>query len=882
MAEGAALFESLFQQSPTAFEVCSVDGRCLFVNEAFRKLFGGDPAPDTNAFAGDAFQKLSSPDALQRALAGETVRGERLWYDRQLPPGDETSGRRIGVQMTLLPVRGPAGPVGHVALSFKDVTAELETRETNEARNAAILEAALDCIVMMDHRGHILEFNPAAERTFGYARADVIGRRLADLLIPPSLREAHTQGFQRYLATGEGPILGRRVEVSAQRADGTEFLAEVAVVRIRADGPPMFTGYIRDITEQRRTADALRSSEARFKRLADSGILGIVVAGVRGPIQEANDAFLSMVGYTRSDLESGQLRPPEMTPAEWHATDENARASLMTTGVTAAREKEYFRKDGSRVPILAGSAMLEGSDGRCVSFILDLTGRKRAEEALLRSERRFRRLVDSGIIGIVLSDMRGTVHEANDAFLALVGYSRDDFVSGRLGGDTLNTPERMKTDAIARAQLEANGIAQPWEKELRHKDGRRIPVLMGVAMLDPPNSIAFVVDLTQRKRDEDAIRQLREQGERDAAFRGLLHAAPDAMVVADDRGGIIFVNVQTERLFDYRGDEIVGQPVDLLLPARLRAKSAVDTLRALAGGATLEVSGRRNDDSEFPAEISLSPFETPAGRVTIIAIRDVSERKRAQDQLREANTRLTAVIEDLRRSKEATENANRDLEAFSYSVAHDLRTPLRAINGLSSTVLEDYGDRLDDEARRRLKRVVGGAERMGQIIHALLSLARLTRVELHKERVNLGALARGIVDQLVASEPGRPLDFVVDADVTAYGDAQFLRSLMENLLDNAWKFTRGTTRPRIEVGQQAHNGEVAYFIRDNGAGFDMVYVAKLFTPFERLHPTSDFEGTGVGLATVQRIVARHGGRVWAEGAEGHGATFYFTLPPRSP
>jgi signal transduction histidine kinase len=238
---------------------------------------------------------------------------------------------------------------------------------------------------------------------------------------------------------------------------------------------------------------------------------------------------------------------------------------------------------------------------------------------------------------------------------------------------------------------------------------------------------------------------------------------------------------------------------------------------------------------------------------------------------------LDRAISERRRVEAALQSSNHELEAFSYSVAHDLRAPLRAINGFSRTVLEDYGDKLDAEGRDYLQRIGAAAERLGLLIDALLALSRVSRVELQRERVDMTRVADAVMKQLRATQPDRVVEFVAQEGVTADGDPTLLRALFDNLLGNAWKFTGARTGGRIAFGTTKQNGSMAYYIKDNGAGFDMAYSDKLFAPFQRLHQARDFAGTGIGLATVQRIVRRHGGEIWAEAAVGAGATFYFTL-----
>ncbi len=288
-----------------------------------------------------------------------------------------------------------------------------------------------------------------------------------------------------------------------------------------------------------------------------------------------------------------------------------------------------------------------------------------------------------------------------------------------------------------------------------------------------------------------------------------------------------------------------------------RVRTRVKTGRGTRSrGNVREPYGRRKDGTELPVEVTLSPIETDEGPLVSRAIRNITERKRIESEL---------------------QLSNRELEAFSYSVAHDLRAPLRGINGFSLALLEDCADKLDPAGKDYLRRISDGATRMGQLIDALLGLARVTRKELRRESVNLTQLAEAVTKQLQAAEPGRTVVFDNQPNVLAQGDPQLLRAALENLLGNAWKFTGTREAGRVTFGSTVQKGATVYYVSDNGAGFDMAYAAKLFTPFQRLHSASEFAGTGIGLATVQRIVTRHGGRIWAEGHVGQGASFFFTL-----
>jgi light-regulated signal transduction histidine kinase (bacteriophytochrome) len=229
------------------------------------------------------------------------------------------------------------------------------------------------------------------------------------------------------------------------------------------------------------------------------------------------------------------------------------------------------------------------------------------------------------------------------------------------------------------------------------------------------------------------------------------------------------------------------------------------------------------------------------------------------------------------RARKELEQAYKELEAFSYSVSHDLRAPLRSIDGFSQALLEDYADKLDAQGKDFLRRVRAASQHMAQLIDDLLKLSRITRTEMRYEQVDLTAIARKISAELKEMEPDRSVDFIIGEGITAYGDASLLRVVLVNLLNNAWKFTEKHPHATIEFGTRQEEGQRIYFVRDDGAGFDMAYVNKLFAPFQRLHVSTEFEGTGIGLATIQRIIHRHGGSVWAEGKVEKGATFSFTL-----
>jgi light-regulated signal transduction histidine kinase (bacteriophytochrome) len=312
---------------------------------------------------------------------------------------------------------------------------------------------------------------------------------------------------------------------------------------------------------------------------------------------------------------------------------------------------------------------------------------------------------------------------------------------------------------------------------------------------------------------------------------------------------------------------MVGESISRLVPPGRESEEPA-ILEHLARGLVqrFDTVRRRKDGRDIDVSVTSSPVRDAGGHVVGISkvARDITDRIQAEAALA--------------RAKDAAEAASRELEAFSYSVAHDLRAPLRGMNGFAQVLLDTYREKFDAEGQDWLQEILLNAKKMGNLIDGLLSLAQWTRSELRPERVSLSGMAREIAIRLRASDASRTVDIDVEDDLYADVDSRLARALLENLLSNAWKFTSKAPTARIEFGATEKDGSMAFFVRDDGAGFDMAFVSKLFAPFQRLHTTAEFPGTGIGLATVQRIVQRHGGRVWAEGAVDQGATFYFAFP----
>jgi PAS domain S-box-containing protein len=349
----------------------------------------------------------------------------------------------------------------------------------------------------------------------------------------------------------------------------------------------------------------------------------------------------------------------------------------------------------------------------------------------------------------------------------------------------------------------------------------------------------------------------------------IVNSSDDAIIGKTIDGVITTWNPAAERMYGYAAEEIIGQPVTLLCPPD-RVAEIEGILRRIGHGERVsyhETVRQRKDGTVFPASVTISPVHDD--RHALIGAssiaRDISERYRLQAEIR-------LRTDDL-------EIAYRDLETFSYSVSHDLRAPLRALAGLSRALLEDCGDSLSEAAVGYTKLIQAAAKRMTELIDDLLNLARVSRAEIHLQVIDLGAEVAGMAAELQRQEPDRQVRFTIQQPALATADPTLIRAALQNLLDNAWKFTAGREDAAIEFAMTPDGtSSNCFFVRDNGAGFDAASAAKLFKPFVRLHSASQFPGTGIGLASVRQIVERHRGRTWADGETGVGATFYFTLP----
>lgn len=667
--------------------------------------------------------------------------------------------------------------------------------------------------------------------------------------------------------------------------------------------------------EKKRLVELQRQNEL-ILRAAGEGIYGL---DAEGKTTFVNPAAAKMLGWNVEELIGQPMHAllhhskPDGSP--YLRTECPIYAAFKDGKVHHVDNEVFWRKDGSSFPVEYTSTPIfeDGNLTGAVVVFWDITERKRAEDALRESEKRYRSLYTKTPVMLHSSDANRRLVSVSDYWLKTLGYERSEVI-GQPTTSFLTESSRQYAEQICFPTFFKTGVLVDEPIQFKKKNGEIVDVLLSaVAERDVDNnvlrSVTVSVDVTERKRAEEAVKRYTKRleilQELDRAILAARSPTAIGQAAVTHIRQLIPCRRATITMFDFETGEGVVQAIhttgetDLAFGDRIPL-DAFGSLDALRQGKVRTVTDARTlpDTPTFNflrAKGLCSWINVPliaqgeligtlnVGSETanafssedVDAVREVADSLAIaiqQAQLNDQVKRQTAELEQ--RVAERTA----ELEAFSYSVSHDLRAPLRAIAGFSRVLLEDHGEKLDDESRRLLHIICDSTRNMGQLIDDLLAFSRLRRQEMKLTDIDMGELARSVLKELNPSGSERKVQVYIGRLPLARGDRAMVRQVFANLLSNAIKFTQPKGAPHIEIGHKNQNGESLYYVKDNGIGLDMGYAEKIFGVFQRLHRADEFEGTGVGLAIVESIIQRHGGRVWAEGEINEGATIYFTLP----
>ena len=870
LAQMEGRYRGLLEAAPDAMVVVNQKGEIVLLNVQAEKQFGYH----RDELLGQPVKNII-PEGFAERLIADDLRSAAEALAQQIGTGIELSGRRkngseFPIEIMLSPLQSPEGIL--VTAAIRNITVRKDAEKhlaQMEGRYRGLLEAAPDAMVVVNAGGEIVLLNVQAEEQFGYRRDELVGQQVKNI-IPEGFAERLIADGTRTAAEALAQQIGTGIELSGRRKDGTEFPIEIMLSPLESADGILVTAAIRNITVRKDAEKHLAQMESRYRGLLEAAPDAMVVVNQAGEIVLLNVQAEKQFGYRRDELVGQRVKNiiPEGFAERLIADDLRSAADALAQQIGTGIELSGLRKNGSEFPIEIMLSPLESADGILVTAaIRDVSVRKRAEEHLVQMESRYRGLLEAAPDAMVVVDQKGEIVLLNVQAEKQFGYHRDEL----LGQPVKNIipegfAERLIADDLrSAAEALSQQIGTGIELSGRRKDGGNFPIEIMLSPLESLGGILVTAAIRNISVRRDAETHLAQMEER---YRGLLEAAPDAMVVVNQQGRIVLLNVQAEKQFGYHRDELLGQEVKSIIPEGFAERLIADGLRSPAEalaqqiGTGLELHGHRKDGSEFPIELMLSPLEGSEGVLVTAAIRDITQRKRAEAQ-------LLQKVEELNRS-------NEELQQFAYVASHDLQEPLRMVASYTQLLARRYKGKLDSDADEFIAFAVDGANRMQRLIQDLLAFSRVGTKGKELLATSSELALKQALRNLRAAIEDSGADVTHDPLPMVLADEMQLIQLLQNLVGNAVKYQSGGV-PRVHVTAVMADGRWNFSVRDNGLGIDSKYFDRIFGMFQRLHGREEFEGTGIGLAICKKIVERHGGTIRVESEPGQGSRFHFDL-----
>ncbi len=719
-----------------------------------------------------------------------------------------------------------------------------------------------DLMCLVDPNGVFLKVNPAFSDLLGYTEEELTGRPFIDFVHPldkqATINEMEEQLHCGYSLNFENRYLNK---------DGSlRWLSWRATYKADEE---LTYATARDITNRKLFAEELRRAGEYNRRLIEASLDPLVTIGHDGKITDVNSATEKITGATRDQLIGDDF-------ANYFTEPENARNGYQTVlfkGLVRDYPLTIKHKSGSTTEVLYNATVYKNEFDKVEGVFAaarDITEQKRAE----KESRLLAAIVQSSDDAIIGKDVNGIVVSWNPGAEKMYGYCPSEVLGKHIS--FLATTDKLEEISKILEKIRNGEQIRHYETVRKRKDGRIINVSVTISPIRDSEgkvtgSSTIARDITEQKRIQQ---ELQIAG---AYNRRLIEASIDPLVTIGHDGKITDVNSATEQITGLTREQLIGDDFANYFTEPNEARIGYQTV--LEKGSVRDypltithVSGKTTD-----VLYNATVYKNEEGKIqgVFAAARDITELRKAEAEIQKLNAELELRVLERTAQLEA---ANKELEAFTYSTSHDLRAPLRAIDGFSKLLLEDYESKLDNEGKRFLKMIRTNAKRMDQLITDLLSLARVSKVDINFTRIDMTEIVNSIYHELYLTDGKDNFSFTVSSLPVVYGDITLLRQVWSNLLSNAIKFSSKSPIKKIEVGGRTELGRNIYFVKDSGVGFNPLYAHKLFGVFQRLHKAEEFEGTGVGLAIVLRIIKRHNGEVWAESDTGGGATFYFSLP----